>query len=201
MAPGVTTHGTEMQARQVDLAVQHADGSGLDLVAPPSANVAPPGYYMLFLLNAKGVPSVARWVHVGQPPAGSKPPVKPPPKLPHFGSTTRVKVVSKKARLRGRTVVLRVANGNGFDVPASASLRLRKGLKTAAMTRVAGTDVLLPGHVTTKLTLRLGNKKAKLIRHLGHLGGALRLVVTDPSGHERRVGGKVRVWAKRHHHG
>jgi hypothetical protein len=31
---------------------------------PPSPGVAPPGYYMLFVLNAKGVPSVAEWVQL-----------------------------------------------------------------------------------------------------------------------------------------
>jgi galactose oxidase-like protein len=28
-------------------------------------NMAPPGYYMLFIQNTSGVPSVAKWVHVG----------------------------------------------------------------------------------------------------------------------------------------
>jgi len=32
---------------------------------PPSAGVATPGYYMLFVLNEKDVPSVARWVQLG----------------------------------------------------------------------------------------------------------------------------------------
>ena len=27
-------------------------------------NMAPPGWYMLFVNNANGVPSVAKWVHV-----------------------------------------------------------------------------------------------------------------------------------------
>ena len=31
-------------------------------VAPPNANAAPPGYYMLFLLNDQGVPSMAKFV-------------------------------------------------------------------------------------------------------------------------------------------
>ena len=31
------------------------------LAAPPSAGVAPPGYYMLFVRN-QGVPSIASWV-------------------------------------------------------------------------------------------------------------------------------------------
>ena len=37
---------------------------GLDVTAPPDANVAPPGYYLLFILNGSGVPSVAKFVHL-----------------------------------------------------------------------------------------------------------------------------------------
>jgi hypothetical protein len=33
--------------------------------APLNSNLAPPGYYMLFLVNASGVPSVAKMVTVG----------------------------------------------------------------------------------------------------------------------------------------
>ncbi|MDD5267874.1 MAG: DUF1929 domain-containing protein [Methylococcales bacterium] len=45
---------------------------GLSVLAPPSGNVAPPGYYMLFILNGSGVPSVARFVKIS---AGSNPTV------------------------------------------------------------------------------------------------------------------------------
>ena len=38
--------------------------NGLQLMTPPSAGVAPPGYYMLFVLDKKGVPSVAKWVQL-----------------------------------------------------------------------------------------------------------------------------------------
>jgi hypothetical protein len=31
----------------------------LTLTAPANANQAPPGYYMLFLVNSNGVPSIA----------------------------------------------------------------------------------------------------------------------------------------------
>ncbi len=31
----------------------------------PSANVSIPGYYMLFLVDSNGAPSVAKWIHVG----------------------------------------------------------------------------------------------------------------------------------------
>jgi hypothetical protein len=37
----------------------------LRAVAPPNGNHAPPGPYMLFLINGSGVPSVAKIVTVG----------------------------------------------------------------------------------------------------------------------------------------
>ena len=39
-------------------------GQGVTLAVPANSNVVPPGYYMLFLVNARGVPSVASWVRV-----------------------------------------------------------------------------------------------------------------------------------------
>jgi galactose oxidase len=32
---------------------------------PTSPNIAPPGYYMLFILKGAGVPSVAKMVRIG----------------------------------------------------------------------------------------------------------------------------------------
>src|SRR4029077_6312223 len=37
---------------------------GLNVTAPLNGNIAPPGYYMLFILNGNGVPSVARIIQV-----------------------------------------------------------------------------------------------------------------------------------------
>ncbi|MBI1877219.1 MAG: DUF1929 domain-containing protein, partial [Chloroflexi bacterium] len=38
---------------------------GLNVIVPSKeANLAPPGYYMLFILNNNGVPSVARMIQV-----------------------------------------------------------------------------------------------------------------------------------------
>ncbi|HUR95893.1 MAG TPA: galactose oxidase early set domain-containing protein, partial [Gemmatimonadales bacterium] len=39
--------------------------TGLSAPAPESGSMAPPGPYMLFLINASGVPSMARMVTVG----------------------------------------------------------------------------------------------------------------------------------------
>ena len=47
----------------VKLAVKRKYAGGIDLAAPPSPGVAPPGYYMLFVRH-KGVPSVASWVQL-----------------------------------------------------------------------------------------------------------------------------------------
>ncbi len=77
MAPGATTHGNDMNQRHVELQVTAADGAGLSLKAPPGPTVAPPGWYMLFVLDAAGTPSVATWVQLATrppapPPAGDK---------------------------------------------------------------------------------------------------------------------------------
>lgn len=64
VAPITSTHAVDTSQRQLDLTISRRAGNTLTLTAPPSANAAPPGYYMLFLLNAKGVPSTAQWVHL-----------------------------------------------------------------------------------------------------------------------------------------
>jgi hypothetical protein len=63
MAPGATSHATDTHQRHVELAITATSGGYT--ATTPSVDVAPPGYYMLFLLNAAGVPSVASWVHIG----------------------------------------------------------------------------------------------------------------------------------------
>jgi hypothetical protein len=80
VAPGAATHAVDMNQRFVPLKVSQRDGC-VDLTAPPNANVAPPGYYMLFLLNDQGVPSVAKFVKVvngGASPGTCDAPPPPP---------------------------------------------------------------------------------------------------------------------------
>jgi hypothetical protein len=64
MRPGAVTHAFDMDQRYVEL---RFDQSGTDLLtieAPPDPHVAPPGFYMLFLLSEAGVPSEAVFVHL-----------------------------------------------------------------------------------------------------------------------------------------
>jgi fibronectin type 3 domain-containing protein len=51
-----------MDQRYVPLSFQQTAG-GLTVTAPPDANTAPPGYYMLWIVNSRGVPSIAPFVH------------------------------------------------------------------------------------------------------------------------------------------
>jgi hypothetical protein len=55
---GSVTHHFNGGQRYVPLTFQQNAGS-LTITAPANGNVAPPGYYMLFILNSNGVPSIA----------------------------------------------------------------------------------------------------------------------------------------------
>jgi hypothetical protein len=61
--PGAATHAFDMDQRLVGLS--YTVGLGvLNVTAPPNGNIAPPGYYMLFILNSAGVPSVASFAQL-----------------------------------------------------------------------------------------------------------------------------------------
>ena len=61
---GSTTHSFNPDQRMLGLEIRSHTGSDLTLGAPPDGFVAPPGYYLLFLIN-NGVPSIAKFVRVG----------------------------------------------------------------------------------------------------------------------------------------
>jgi hypothetical protein len=55
--PGATTHADDFDQRYVNLVFTVGNGK-LTATAPPNANMAPPGYYMLVIVNQNGIPSV-----------------------------------------------------------------------------------------------------------------------------------------------
>ena len=61
--PSTVTHGVNFDQRSVSLAFS-AQTSTLSVDAPSSSNEAPPGWYMMFLVDDTGVPSIASWVRV-----------------------------------------------------------------------------------------------------------------------------------------
>lgn len=75
--PGSATHATDVEQRSVALDITGRSpntddpgtgdprtGGSVTLGLPANANLLPPGWYMLFVTDAKGTPSVARWVRV-----------------------------------------------------------------------------------------------------------------------------------------
>jgi hypothetical protein len=68
MRAGSNTHSFDMDQRYVGLAFTVANGN-LAVTGPPNSNIAPPGYYMLFIVNSAGTPSLASWVQVQGPAA------------------------------------------------------------------------------------------------------------------------------------
>ncbi|MGW7383224.1 galactose oxidase-like domain-containing protein [Streptomyces sp. NPDC054794] len=66
--PAAVTHSSDPNQRFVDLPLS-VDGNNVDLNVTSNPNLAPPGWYMLFAVDANGVPSVAKWVHLQGPAA------------------------------------------------------------------------------------------------------------------------------------
>jgi hypothetical protein len=64
---GSVTHGNNQDQRRVPLNFT-VSGANLNVTMPATGRVCPPGPYMLFILNANGVPSVARIITVGGSP-------------------------------------------------------------------------------------------------------------------------------------
>jgi hypothetical protein len=72
MRNGSSTHAFDMDQRYVGLSFTAGSGV-LNLTSPPNSNIAPPGYYMLFILNSSGVPSLANIVQISSAPADVPP--------------------------------------------------------------------------------------------------------------------------------
>jgi hypothetical protein len=70
--PGAPTHAFDMDQRLVGLSYS-IGGGVLNVTAPPNGNIAPPGYYMLFILNAHGTPSIASFVQLSAAPPNQAP--------------------------------------------------------------------------------------------------------------------------------
>ena len=61
--PAAVTHSSDPNQRYVDLPMT-VNGNSVGLNVTSNPDIAPPGWYMLFVTNANGVPSVAQWVHL-----------------------------------------------------------------------------------------------------------------------------------------
>jgi len=60
-----TTHNNNMDQRCIVLPIKEQTKNALKLLSPKDSTYAPPGYYMLFILDEEKVPSVGEFVKVG----------------------------------------------------------------------------------------------------------------------------------------
>jgi hypothetical protein len=62
--PMAPTHGLDTEQRLVDLPISSRTSSSLSVSITGNRNIAPPGYYMLFIVDNNNVPSVAKWIQL-----------------------------------------------------------------------------------------------------------------------------------------
>jgi hypothetical protein len=179
MAPGAATHGFDMQQRNVELEVEGVSGASIRLQAPSGGGVAPPGHYMLFVLNSDGVPSIAEWVHLDEP---AKEPVAPKaiPKEtpPDPGPEVAVKLLRPNARGVVRAIVT-------SDEAATVKVRV----KLTAKGRKAGGR-------SAKLRFKGAGKRRIGIRPKGRLRklrAKIWVDARDPQGNASAWARKMRV--------
>lgn len=157
--PAAVTHSVDMAQRAISLDVT-ADADGLTLQAPLNATVAPPGYYMLFLLNADGVPSVASWVKidpsiVAAPAPPATPVVTPAPEAP----VTAVPVPAPPGtRVLARlSVTVQKPTVRVVGSRVRVNLRLRSNRRTTV--RIT---LIRPPHGNTKASTAIGTRTITL---------------------------------------
>ncbi|MDZ4805493.1 MAG: galactose oxidase-like domain-containing protein [Candidatus Eisenbacteria bacterium] len=75
--PAATTHGFDQEQRYVPLSFSQSGPGMLNITTPPSPNHAPPGWYLLFAVDADSVPSVAQWVRLDASVSGILEPGRP----------------------------------------------------------------------------------------------------------------------------
>jgi Galactose oxidase-like, Early set domain len=179
MAPGAATHAVDMNQRHVPLEVTGTAAGRLSVKAPASLDVAPPGYYMLFVLDAGGTPSCAAFVRLvaggagggttsgrcattstppGTTPPGTTPPTNPPPPVTTTTLPRRPKLTAKLVRRSGRLHV-RITLGRS----SRARVKVRIAMRDRRRHTVRRLTVTLRTGRTTTLNARVP-KRVRSIR-------------------------------------
>ncbi|MFD9241347.1 galactose oxidase-like domain-containing protein [Streptomyces sp. NPDC059556] len=65
MRPSAVTHITDVEQRSVELGLTKSpNGTTVTVDVPEDRTLVPPGWYMLFVTDANGIPSEAKWIQV-----------------------------------------------------------------------------------------------------------------------------------------
>lgn len=118
---GAPTHGDDQGQRYVPLSFS-ASGTTLSITSPANVNLAPPGHYMLFVVDSNGVPSVARMVQL----TATAPPAPAPVRLTVSGPGDRCLDIDHSSIVPGTKIQLWDCNGTQaqrWTRPADGTLR------------------------------------------------------------------------------
>ncbi len=208
MRPGANTHAFDMEQRLVELEIVSAQGGKLSLKEPPNPNIAPPGYYMLFLLDSAGVPSEAKFLRLGDglshpipsPPAPPSSPGTPSPGTPSPGSPP-VLTAGSAPDCFGEAATVFVADGiivGGPDhgLPYGGRLRGTEGADVIVGTD--GNDRIEGGGGNDRICGGPGHDRIRGGKGNDHLfGGAGRDILRGGAGSDRCDGGPGadKIWS------
>jgi hypothetical protein len=114
-----TTHSLNM-GQHIAVPAFSAAAGGVNVTAPANGNLAPPGHYLLFVLNAAGVPSVGKIIQL----SGEAPPPPPPPPS---GAAKLASISPASATAGGPSFTLTVT---GSNFVSGSVVRWRGGNRT-----------------------------------------------------------------------
>jgi hypothetical protein len=198
VAPSAVTHGVDMNQRHVELAVLgRVAGKGLNVRLPASRSIAPPGWYMLFVLDSAGTPSVAHWVQLragapdaptlaaDQPAASAPAPAAPAPVAPAVDrAAPRLGVRARPLRRGARTARLLIR----ANEPARVAVRVRAGRRTVrARLRLTRT------RLQKALMLKLRTAERRRLARGRRVTLRIMLTATDAAGNSARRRVRVRL--------
>ncbi len=149
---GTVTHAFAMDQREVGLTFTAGSGA-LTVTAPPNGNIAPPGYYMLFILNTSGVPSQGTFIRVTASPDFS------------VATTPASRTVAPAA---GTSYTVSVIPSNGFTGNVNFSV---SGLPAGAIATFLPSS--LPGSGSSTMSISTSSSTPT---------GTYQLIVTGASG-------------------
>jgi hypothetical protein len=186
MAPGATTHAFDMNQRHVELKVlDRVKGRGVDVRSPSSVEVAPPGYYMLFLLNGAGVPSEASWLRI-DPNA---------PDRPTLGPTLTIK--ARPRQRLGKPVKVRVSCDKRCTVEVGGTVRAKRspgsGPRRHKAMKLKRAIAELSAGESKRVKLGLSRRLKRRLRSATKATARITGTATDGLGNEDRAKARVRL--------
>lgn len=136
---GSATHNFNMEQRFVELAF-NASGNSLKVQAPTRAGDATPGYYMLFVLNAAGVPSEAAMLRIG---VAADPNPATVPTLAAVAARTDTVGNAASLQLTGSDPNGDALSYSASSLPPGVTLNTATGLISGAPTTAGTYDVVV----------------------------------------------------------